>query len=390
MRFTRYIPYILSPLLLLSCKNEGRHLADNLSGNNDSVTQFNTVSEAYKTSKHNSVDNFYKKLWPKDDLSGGMLVAKNGEIIYETYGGFSNRSKKEEITENTPIHIASVSKVLTAALVLKLIDKDKLSLDQKVNTILPTFPYDGITIKMLLNHRSGLPNYAYFADDRKIWNRTMLTNQDVLNLLAKHKFGLYFRPDKKFGYCNTNFAILALIIEKATEMNYRDAMQKFIFSPIGMKNTYVFDYKKHKATASQSYKGNNVLYGFDFLDDVYGDKNIYSTPRDLLKFDLATYSDDFLSPDLVKQVFKGYSYENKGVKNYGLGIRLHEWETGEKVFYHNGWWHGNTSSYVTLKQDTVTMIALSNRFSYKPYKIWKMSPLFGTYPIKADKDDSPE
>lgn len=390
MRFTRYIPYILSPLLLLSCKNEGRHLADNLSGNNDSVTHFNTVSEAYKTSKHNSVDNFYKKLWPKDDLSGGMLVAKNGEIIYETYGGFSNRSKKEEITENTPIHIASVSKVLTAALVLKLIDKDELSLDQKVNTILPTFPYDGITIKMLLNHRSGLPNYAYFADDRKIWNRTMLTNQDVLNLLAKHKFGLYFRPDKKFGYCNTNYAILALIIEKATEMNYRDAMQKFIFNPIGMKNTYVFDYKKHKATASQSYKGNNVLYGFDFLDDVYGDKNIYSTPRDLLKFDLATYSDDFLSPDLVKQVFKGYSYENKGVKNYGLGIRLHEWETGEKVFYHNGWWHGNTSSYVTLKQDTVTMIALSNRFSYKPYKIWKMSPLFGTYPIKADKDDSPE
>lgn len=390
MRFTRYIPYILSPLLLLSCKNEGRHLADNLSGNNDSVTHFNTVSEAYKTSKHNSVDNFYKKLWPKDDLSGGMLVAKNGEIIYETYGGFSNRSKKEEINENTPIHIASVSKVLTAALVLKLIDKDKLSLDQKVNTILPTFPYDGITIKMLLNHRSGLPNYAYFADDRKIWNRTMLTNQDVLNLLAKHKFGLYFRPDKKFGYCNTNYAILALIIEKATEMNYRDAMQKFIFNPIGMKNTYVFDYKKHKATASQSYKGNNVLYGFDFLDDVYGDKNIYSTPRDLLKFDLATYSDDFLSPDLVKQVFKGYSYENKGVKNYGLGIRLHEWETGEKVFYHNGWWHGNTSSYVTLKQDTVTMIALSNRFSYKPYKIWKMSPLFGTYPIKADKDDSPE
>lgn len=390
MRFTRYIPYIFTPLLLFSCKNEDRHLADNLSGRNDTITHFNAVSEAYKTSKHNSVDNFYKKLWPKNDLSGGLLVAKNGQIIYETYGGYSNRSKKEEITENTPIHIASVSKVLTAALVLKLIDNEELSLEQKVNAILPAFPYDGITIKMLLNHRSGLPNYAYFADDRKIWNRTMLTNQDVLNLLAKHKFGLYFRPDKKFGYCNTNYAILALIIEKATGMNYREAMKKFIFEPLDMKNTYVFDYKKHKGTASQSYKGNNVLYGFDFLDDVYGDKNIYSTPRDLLKFDLATYSEDFLSPDLAKQVFKGYSYENKGVKNYGLGIRLHEWETGEKVFYHNGWWHGNTSSYVTLKQDTVTMIALSNRFSYKPYKIWKMSPLFGTYPIKADKDDSPE
>ncbi|MGV3459399.1 MAG: serine hydrolase domain-containing protein [Flavobacterium sp.] len=354
------------------------------------MTHFNAVSDAYKTSKHHSVDNFYKKLWPKNDLSGGLLIAKNGQIIYETYGGFSNRSKKEEITENTPIHIASVSKVLTAALVLKLIDKDKLELGQKVNAILPTFPYEGITIKMLLNHRSGLPNYAYFADDRKIWNRTMLTNQDVLNLLAKHKFGLYFRPDKKFGYCNTNYAILALVIEKVTQMNYREAMKKFIFEPNGMTNTYVFDYKKDKVTASQSYKGNNVLYGFDFLDDVYGDKNIYSTPRDLLKFDLATYSDKFLSEDLKKEVFKGYSYESKGVKNYGLGIRLHEWESGEKVFYHNGWWHGNTSSYVTLKQDTVTMIALSNRFSYKPYKIWKMSPLFGTYPIKPDKEETLE
>lgn len=390
MRFTRYIPYILSPLLLLSCKDEGKHLAENIVAKNDTILQFNKLSDAFKTSKHHSVDNFYKKLWPKDDLSGGLLVAKNGQIIYETYGGYANRSKKEKIDENTPIHIASVSKVLTASLVLKLVDEGKLDLDQKVNSVLPAFPYDEITIRMLLNHRSGLPNYAYFADDRKIWNRSMLTNQDILNLMAKHKFGLYFRPDKKFGYCNTNYAMLALVIEKVTKMNYRDAMKKMVFEPLGMKDTYVFDYKKDKAIASQSYKGNNVLYGFDFLDDVYGDKNIYSTPRDLLKFDLSTYSDKFLSPELAKQVFKGYSYENKGVKNYGLGIRLHEWESGEKVFYHNGWWHGNTSSYVTLKRDTVTMIALSNRFSYKPYKIWKMSPLFGTYPIKADKDDSPE
>jgi hypothetical protein len=129
-----------------------------------------------------------------------------------------------------------------------------------------------------------------------------------------------------------------------------------------------------------------VLYGFDFLDNVYGDKNIYSTPRDLLKFDMATYSKKFLNPNLYKQVFQGYSYEHKGVKNYGLGIRMHEWETGEKLFYHNGWWHGNTSSYVTLKKDTVAIIALSNKFSYKPYKVWKLAPLFGKYPIK-DKDD---
>lgn len=392
MRFLRPSLYILPLLLVLSCKKEDKQIAENTSIENLSPfhVDFNRLSDKYIKQKGNEIERFYNKNWPKDDLSGGFLIAKNGKILFENYGGLSNRKDKTEITADTPIHIASVSKVLTAALVLKLVDGKQLELDQKVNTILPEFPYEEITVKMLLNHRSGLPNYAYFSDDRKIWDRTMLHNQDILDLLAQHKFNLYFRPDKKFGYCNTNYAILALIIEKVTEMNYRDAMKKMIFDPLDMKNTFVFDYEKDKDKVSLSYKGNGVLYGFDFLDDVYGDKNIYSTPRDLLKFDLASYSDKFIDPKLKKQVFQGYSYEHKGVKNYGLGIRLHEWETGEKVFYHNGWWHGNTSSYVTLKQDTVTMIALSNKFSYKPYKTWKLSPLFGKYPIKEDKDDTPE
>lgn len=339
------------------------------------------LSKNYKREKTESIDEFYNEVWKKDDLSGGFLVAKNGQILYETYGGLANRKTKEKIDLHTPLQLASVSKVLTASVILKLIDYGRLDLDQKVNTILPEFPYDMITIRMLLNHRSGLPNYAYFADDRKIWNRSMMNNQDILDLLAKHKFGLYFRPDKKFGYCNTNYAMLALVIEKITKMNYRDAMKEIIFEPLGMNDTYVFDYKKHKKTASLSYKGNNVLYKYDFLDNVYGDKNIYSTPRDMLKFDLATYSDRFLNQELAEQVFKGYSYEQRGIKNYGLGIRLNEWKTGEKLFYHNGWWHGNTSSYVTLKQDTVTIIALSNKFSYKPYRVYKLAPEFGNYPI---------
>lgn len=393
MKLLRLIPCIFL-FALVSClkdkpvlaQNTRRDIADTVLRIAPLDVKLNKVSAVYKNSKRNGIQHFYNKLWKRNDLSGGFLVAKNGQVIFEKYGGFANRNNKERITANTPIHIASVSKVLTAALVLKLVDRGQLDLDGKVNTLLPEFPYEDITVRMLLNHRSGLPNYAYFCDDRKIWDRTMLTNQDILELFAQHKFGLYFRPDKKFGYCNTNYAMLALIIEKVTKMNYRDAMKKIVFEPLGMNNTYVFDYETQRQTASQSYKGNNVLYGFDFLDNVYGDKNIYSTPRDLLKFDLATYSKKFLKPELYNEVFKGYSYESKGVKNYGLGIRLHEWETGEKLFYHNGWWHGNTSSYVTLKKDTVVLIALSNKFSYKPYKIWKLAPLFGKYPVKPDKD----
>lgn len=397
MKLLRLLPYIFA-LSCISCLKEKKELAEHKKEEvKDTVLQIsplnvklNRISARDRNKKVHSIENFYNKLWSRNDLSGGFLVAKNGKILFEHYGGFANRSDKVEITSQTPIHLASVSKVLTAAVVLKLVDRDKLELDKAVKDILPEFPYEDITVRMLLNHRSGLPNYAYFCDDRKIWDRSVLTNQDILDLFAEHKFGLYFKPDKKFGYCNTNYAMLALIIEKVTHMNYREAMKKILFDPLGMKDTYVFDYQKDRETASQSYKGNNVLYGFDFLDDVYGDKNIYSTPRDMLKFDLATYSKKFLKPELYKEVFQGYSYEHKGTKNYGLGIRLHEWETGEKLFYHNGWWHGNTTSYVTLKKDTVAIIALSNKFSYKPYKVWKLSPLFGHYPIKPDKDDELE
>lgn len=398
MKFIKIIT-ILAIAVLSSCKNDNSALAENRSSDikvKDTTLRIlpypgkmPTVSSSYIANKKSHVANFYEKNWDHNTMNGGFLVAKNGQVIFEKYQGISDKSKKSEITSNTPLHIASVSKVLTATAILKLVDQKKLTLDQKVTTLLPTFPYPDVTIRTLLNHRSGLPNYAYFTDQKEIWDRTkILTNQDILDLLAKHKFPLYFKTDKKFGYCNTNFAMLALIIEKKTKMNYRDAMQKIIFEPLGMKNTFVFDYMYDKGKTSQSYKGNMVQFDFDYLDNIYGDKNIYSTPRDLLKFDMATYSPHFLNPDLLKEVFKGYSYEHKGNKNYGLGIRITEWETGERMFYHNGWWHGNTASYVKLKNDTVAIIAISNKFTYKTYRTWKLAPLFGVYPVKLDKDET--
>lgn len=393
MKFPTYISIslIATSLFFSSCQEKDKHIASNDTEKNNSglyTIKSKKLTPEYIEAKQKSLDLFFEKNWPDNSLNGGFLVAKNGQIIYEKYEGESDFSTKEKIDQNTPIHIASVSKVLTATAVLRLIDAEKLTLEDKVNSILPSFPYDEITIKMLLNHRSGLPNYAYFADDTKVWPRSkMLHNQDILDLLAKHKFGLYFKPDRKFGYCNTNYAILALVIEKVTGKSYRKAMQEMIFDPLEMKNTFIFDYEKDKETASKSYKGNKVLYENNHLDDVYGDKNIYSTPRDLLKFDMATYSNKFLNSVTVSEAFKGYSYEHKGTKNYGLGIRMLEWETGEKLFYHNGWWHGNTSSYVKLKTDTVAIFALSNKYTLKTYKVWKLAPLFGKYPIKLDKDD---
>ena len=346
------------------------------------------LTKNFISDNNHKIDLFYKKYWDKNKVSGGLLVAKNGQIIFERYSGYSNFDTKEEIDMNTPIHLASVTKRITAAAIMILVNAGKLELDQKVNTILPTFPYPEITVRTLLNHRSGLTNYAYYFDDTKKWSHSkQVTNQDILDIFVKYNAPLDFKTDKRFAYCNTNYAMLALIIEKATGLSYREAMKKIIFEPLKMKNTFVIDYSKEYKKECQSYKGNYRFHELNHLETVYGDKNIYSTPRDLLKFQQAVASKKYLTPELVDEVFKGYSYEQRGTRNYGLGIRMMEWKDGKQLFYHNGWWHGNTTSYVDLRDENVIIIALSNKYTTMTYKSFLLATLFGDYPLKLKKDE---
>ena len=349
--------------------------------------EFSKVSKKYKKEKQAEISNFYNETIKKNKFSGGFLVAKNGEILFENYNGFANYKTKKEVTATTPLHLASVSKVLTAAVVMRLYDEKKLDINQNIKTYFPNFPHDGVTIKTLLNHRSGIPNYAYFTEPDNIWGRKkILHNEDIIDLLCTKNIPMEYRPDTRFSYCNTNYVLLALIIEKVTKLPYPEAMKQLLFEPLKMQNTFVFEYEQQKDTVSLSYKSNWHAIPFDQFDAVYGDKNIYSTPQDLLKFDLASYSENFFSKKLKEEIFKGYSYERPGVKNYGLGIRLNEWDNYNTLCYHNGWWHGSTTSYITLKKDTVTMIALSNNYNKKVYQLKKLSSVFGEYPFEIEND----
>lgn len=385
-------------LLFLSCAKKEKPVAvqivtDTVSSINmqPSNLKFPKLSESYVNLKKNQIDRFYKKTWPSNNNHLSFLVAKDGQIIYEKYEGYSNIAKKTPITSETPIHIASVSKVITASVILKLVHAGKLTLDQKVNTILTGFPYPDVTVKTLLNHRSGMRNYAYFTNKKEIWDRhKTITNQDILDVMIDKEINLEFKTDTRFSYCNTNYAMLALIIEKITGMSYKEAMKTMVFDPLGMKNTFVYDDATDQDIVTPSYRYNKRKIGYDYLDAVYGDKNIYSTPRDLLKFDMARNSPNFLSPELRSQIYEGYSNERKGTKNYGLGIRMVNWPTGQNFYFHNGWWHGNMSSYVTLKDENVTIIAINNVSSRKVYKIKHLARLFGDYPFKRDKDDTDE
>lgn len=396
MKFLKYIFLFTLPILLFStCSKQEKTDDGVVKVNKEGIPVMQPLTEempaltsSYITTKKNAVARFFDNTWSTKNDNVSFLVAKNGQIIYENYLGFANKRTDENITKDTPLHIASVSKVLTSTAILLLIDTQKLKLDQKVTSILKNFPYPDVTIQTLLNHRSGMKNYAYFTYEKGVWNtKETLTNEDIVTIMVENKIPLETKTDTHFSYCNTNYAILALIIEKITRLKYPEAMKQMLFSPLGMTNTFVYDNDKDRGNVSPSYKGNNMEIGVDYLDGIYGDKNIYSTPRDILKFDKARYASFFLNPDLLKKVYQGYSYENKGTKNYGLGIRMVEWEKGEPFYFHNGWWHGNTSSFINLRKEKVTIIVLSNKFTKKTYHTKKLAALFGDYPFKLEDDE---
>ena len=396
MKFSKYtILLLLAILFFTKCSKQEKTEEGVLKVNNNGIPVMQPLLEempllttSYSNTKKNAVARYFDNTWSTKNDNVSFLVAKNGQIIYENYLGYANKRTDENITKDTPLHIASVSKVLTSTAILLLIDTKKLKLEQKVTSIIKNFPYPDVTIQTLLNHRSGMKNYSYFTFDKKIWDtHNTLTNEDIVKIMADNEIPLESKTDTRFSYCNTNYAVLALVIEKVTGLKYPEAMKQMIFSPLGMTNTFVFDIEKDRDNVAPSYKGNHMEIGVDYLDGIYGDKNIYSTPRDLLKFDKARYAPFFLNPDLLKKVYTGYSNEHKGQRNYGLGIRMTEYENGESFYYHNGWWHGNTSSFLNLRKEKVTVIVLSNKFTKKTYQTKKLAALFGDYPFKLEDDE---
>ena len=375
-----FLFFIISYLFISSCSSESKGARVLIKKEiNTYKTTFEMPSKAWVKKTNLVIDSFFQKYIYQDDFSGQFLVAKNGHIIYQRVGGFANKESNWKMSDTTSIHVASISKVLTATAVLRLVDQNKIRLDEKVSYYLPDFFYDGITVRMLLNHRSGLPYYAYFTDT--IWPKnTILRNKDILPLMRQYSIPLDHNPGNVFTYCNTNFAFLALIVEAVTKKDFPTVMNELIFEPLKMKNSFILKNQDHFNSASQSYMNKGEKWKFTNLDGVYGDKNFFTTAIDLVLFDNAIYT-NFISDSLKRQMFKGYSYEKEGTNNYGLGWRMKEEKEKETYFYHTAWWHGSTGIYARLEKEKMTIISLSNNYSKRAYRISPLILFFGNYPL---------
>lgn len=342
---------------------------------------------------YRAFSSFFDTALLNKGFNGGILVAKDGAVIYEKYYGRIDLRKKDSLTATTAMHIASTSKTFTAAAILRMVQEGKLSLQDTISKFFPGLPYPGITIKMLLTHRSGLPNYLYFMSNNKWginekgkWNHQYASNEDVLNMMMEKKPDPTGRANGRFLYCNTNFVLLAMIIEKVSGTPFPEYMQEHLFRPLKMEDTYIFTLKD-TLTATPSFTASGTYWNFDFLDATYGDKNVYTTPRDLLKWDQALYTDQVLTRAMLDSAFTGYSPvlndstgERKSEDDYGMGWRLEFLPNDKKVVYHFGKWHGSNAVFARLINDKATVIIIGNRFNRTIYRAGSLAyDLFGDY-----------
>lgn len=304
-------------------------------------------------------------------FNGSILVAQSGVVLCDTVIGFANFEDTMRIRHDTPFQLASLSKTFTSVAIMQLVEKGKLSLDLTVQDYYPDFPYEGVTLRSLLSHRSGLPYYEYNFDLKARKEKLYPDNQMLMDWFAKadpspKAFNL---PDHYFSYNNSNFAILAAIIEKASGLSFNDYLRKEVFDVLGMNNSYLATELRDSTNRTFGYQ-NRRRIPFDIYDNIAGDKGVFSTTRDLLKWYKALRSESVLKKETLRELYTPRSFEFPGLRNYGYGFRL--WLNDKQqtdYIYHTGWWKGyNTIMFFDLREDFV-IILLSNRYNKDVYHI---------------------
>ena len=340
--------------------------------------------------KIHELDCYFECKVNTNSFNGSVLISYKGTPIFERYYGYKNHQTLEKITPFSTFQIASTSKTFTSGAILMLLQQNLLSLDDTIQKFFPAFPYNGISIRMLMNHRSGLPNYLNFSEDHWKNKKLFMTNRDVFDMMIRYKPKAMYKPDTHFMYNNTNFILLALIVEKVSGIPFCDFIQQQIFIPLGMSDSWVFDPLSVRSSATKGYSGSHwredeIIYS----DGVLGDKGIYSTVRDMYKWDQALYAGKFIRPEILGQAFTPQSFEKQGNKNYGLGWRISDQPDGSRLIYHNGWWHSYNTVFNRKISDKTSVIILSNHFSnsiYKIQQVWDI--LYGENVVKTAEDEN--
>jgi CubicO group peptidase (beta-lactamase class C family) len=392
--FFPYITTVILSILILACKSGSEPASANPAFGDDGKVKLKPtlVYEDSTLAENKAIihrlDSFYR-LQVRAGFNGSVLIGRKGKVVYERYFGLANREEQLKLNPASASQLASTSKTFTAAAILYLHEHKYIDINQKVSEYIKDFPYPAITVKMLLNHRSGIADYTKWVPRYLKDQRTPISNNKVMRMFAQYKPALEFRPDTRFKYSNSNYAILASIIEEVTEVSYADFMKAYFFEPLGMQHTFAYQPTLgYPEGTARSYKNNWIRESDMFADGVVGDKGIYSTVEDLYRWDQSFYNHVLLNNETIELAYGPCSFEKPGVKNYGLGWRMFCYADGRKIIYHNGWWHGNNTVFYRFIQDNFTIIVLGNKYNPSIYRQTKVvNALVKNIPVSDTFED---
>lgn len=354
-------------LFLLSCKNNSTPSATN-SSSPIKITNEKTLR----------LDTLFTDFYHEGSFNGNVLVAENGNIIFEKSLGFANEQNNTELNPETVFELASVSKQFTAMGIVQLEKGGKLSYNDPISKYVPELKsYEGIKIKNLLNHTGGLPDYMELTDS--LWNKSNIaTNDDILKLFEKEKPKVLFQPNERWDYSNTGYLVLASIIERVSETNFEEFLKEKIFEPLKMNNTSIYR-RRYSPEKIENYADGYIYsdsldskilpdelgknYYVVYLDGIVGDGMVNSNLRDLLKWDRALYEDKLINNRDRELIFSSQKINNNTETDYGFGWMIDSTKTYGKVASHSGGWAGYVTYIERDLDNDKTIIILQNNLT---------------------------
>ena len=356
----KIILFIAISILFFNCDNKQR-IDQTVNTAIDSTKYFDSLDAPVK----NKIDRYFEAKRINKTFNGSVLFAQDNRILLKKSYGYSNPKTKDSLTLAHTFQMASASKPFTAVAILQLCEKGLMKLEDTIQKFIPNFPYSNIDVHQLLCHRSGLSQYTHFCDSPdSIWpnkNKT-ITNDDVIQIINSINPLINYPPNKKYYYCNTNYLLLASIVEKVSKLSFDQYLKQHIFIPLGMNNTHLFTRDNFEELNLPVYGYNGSYQKEDniYLNGCYGDKGIYSNVLDLYKFDRALNKGTLISKETYALAIKNYNNTFKKKQNYGYGFRLLYSKSKGKIVFHTGWWKGFRTYFIQIKDFNQTVIVLSN------------------------------
>ncbi|GAA4312331.1 hypothetical protein GCM10023149_07650 [Mucilaginibacter gynuensis] len=344
----------------------------------------------YLSAQPKPIHAYFEELKQRKQHNGNILVADDGRAIINFSSGYADFNTQTPNTPASCFNLASISKVITATAVLQLRDKGKFNLDDAVVQHLPDFPFKDVKIRHLLTHTSGLPDLELFEDLVKQFPDTVITNRNVLPELHKWKRGLYFKPGDEFRYCNTEYNLLALLIEKVTGLSFTAYIRKYIFAPAGMKDSYItIPGQKNEGLIAQPQMKPHPGYDSTFVavdsisryryltynnSGTTGQGNVMSTTADMLKFDQAYFKGKLLKTSTLQEAITPLKLNNgtvyydhrmdtmdgEGKMAYGLGWEIFDQPVFGRSVGHGGFKFGLATFYLHNLTKNQTIIGFDN------------------------------